>query len=209
MTARATALTRTMQQPKMQQEYYSLFEPYFSFDGKSDGDEYDPCNVFVEEYDPVDNWFVDLSQYTTRVITPTRVGIDLEAVLLQVSLFKKEENRLAPKLSEYFRKSDKDLFNMSAIYVLRQNRLKITRDSVHVAHQMLRKEQLKAFHVSEYEFKFTEPKSAFIRAIKSYDKDIYNLSPEWALKLAGVKTRRIGDIIAVMRCIDYVIEARK
>ena len=173
--------------------------------------EYDPCNpelfpkfdclipcqcdVKNEEKIQVEIPKVEISQ---------QLDIDLNAVMALITSL---TNRVREVISCY----SGDLFNTSAVFMLRRARTSAAPEQKRQAHLILREYQCTALRITQAEltaYGAAHMNARLIKAIKNYDKDLFNLSPIWALKLSGIKTQRTTDFMLAMSTVDLLLKAR-
>lgn len=105
------------------------------------------------------------------------------------------------KISKFIETYDGDLFNASAVFILRKMKVPINLETKRFTHEALRDLQLKSCQVSRAELSAIKVRGKILDAIKKYDKSIFNLSPVWVLRLAKEK-ETIGHLLEAINAID-------
>lgn len=175
--------------------------------------EYSPeCN-YVEEYDPEVGWEIEGIEYTPPTVsyewitdlfhTLNAAQVDRIPKKTHAYVAREEKLSLGRKIQKQVDESGNRLDNVSALYMLSKLRLRNTPENLQMVHKAIRELQLEELRMTEHEFGRIQINRKLMRAIEDYirSKSIFNLSPEWALKLARMKFTRY-DIIVSMKCID-------
>ncbi len=173
--------------------------------------EYDPAepNLFYES----DESDIDVQLLTNLVANVAAIDVqmlaslqyNLEAVVKPVEVntallrYHRTENEFNAAIDRY----QGDLLNTSAVFMLRRARIPITTENKQRMHKMLRVRQYEILGRPRHEVGM---KSSLIKAVKAFDKDLFNLSPIWALKIAG---ERRSFIFEALDSIDLILTTRK
>jgi hypothetical protein len=182
--------------------------------------EYDPVENWSihgtarwTEYDPVENWSICSSErwpeYIPEFSTPFSLPslVNLTKILQEVS----KVSQISKRVNDFIDRNEGNIFNLSALYILKNTNLKSTRANKQFAHSTLKQRQLEALNASQADVLkvFHISKLTLVEeltgVISSY-RNIYNLSIQWALHLAG---SRGVDKLLVLYIIDETIALTK
>ena len=147
---------------------------------------------YVEEYDPVYNWKIDFDAIAAAA--------SISELCAKVAPFVQDIQPLKTKIIQLRDKMSQPVSNMSALYVAHKMRIREPKAKIHHA---LRQLQLADLGADMKEYNDVTPRVTCIRAVKEYikTKDIYNLSPDWLIRLTKMRGGR-ADLLAAMKSID-------
>lgn len=185
---------------------------------------YDCAALVVEEYDPVSNWRVP-EEFEIVFSSPKSAPVfahvppqhsappssqpnqqDIEEMLKAV--------KAKEKLQNFLKYYTKDLFNASAVFILKQARLEVNRNNKTVAFNLLKSYQKDNFSITDKDIERVgrgRRNNDLVDAARRFmkDKDIFNLSPLWLLKIGNRKTQTVNDLIEAMYVIERAVDDRR
>lgn len=168
---------------------------------------------YVAEYDPTEV----VAKYSWNEVVakfpPQPTISDISAVLNTVMTnIQKTQNYETKKFTDFIYRYNGDILNVSAIFMLRRARITVTEENKRMAHRIIRETQMRALGVSEADltrFGAENMSASIIKGIKTFDKDLFNLSPIWTLRQARIKTQRVADLMQAIYSLDLILRAKK
>lgn len=174
-----------------------------------------------EEYDPEFNWKIEGMIPTYIAVQPESSDYNWISKLykaveastspppLKVRAGEQPDKELKEKIKKQVFEARNKISNTSVHYIMPKLKIRKNPKTISHVHEILRQLQLEDLRVQYYEYSNYQPKVIFIKSIKEYlkSKDIYNLSPDWLVKMCKLPDTR-ENILSAMKSIDSFISIK-